>query len=539
MNKKCKQIIDILLLVSATVCLCAFSTFRGESGTGNANVVSYDTPIVAEQSGAIWSHSFLNAGTTSYNSIPILTENCIYLVNTNILYEMNYQGHIQRQITLPAKMNSVCYMLLEKNHLYIPLNSGILICVNINSMTLEWQSTSVGGQSLSTVFYHNGYLYAASTTVTNRGTTGVFYCLNATNGSTVWTYEDTEHPGGYYWSGGIVHDDILYFSGDNGILVSHSLLTDEVYDTYLLTDKAKIRAGITYDAQTNSLYTVSNDGILYRITVSNKKISQVTSTVLVENTDNINCTSTPTVYNGRIYIGCIANRLGMVAVIDAKKMKTIYNVQGFANAEIKSSPLLSTRGESSGTVYVYVSANAFPGGIYYFTDSPTTTSGTLQTLFSPTTAQQFCLSSITAGSDGTLYYSNDSGTFFAIGKTSANTNTGNNSIAQPSPSSTPLETVKSSAQSVVSVKKPKKPTKVRSKKGRKKIQISWKKGSKKSQTILYWKYGSGKWSKKLIKKRCSITLVRKKKKLRIRLRSREKRKGTWYYSNYTKTFLLK
>ena len=117
----------ILVLVSFSFILlfsCAFTTFRGETGSENANVVPYDTPIGEEQSQLIWSRSFLRSGLTSYNSIPILTDQSIYLVNADILYEMDKKGTILRQMTLPAKINSVCYMLLEKNQLYIPLNGG-------------------------------------------------------------------------------------------------------------------------------------------------------------------------------------------------------------------------------------------------------------------------------------------------------------------------------------------------------------------------------------------------------------------------------
>lgn len=542
MKSKQKTLITITMLLCVTIFLCAFSTFRGENGTGNANVVSSRTPVEQERSGMIWSHSFLSSGTTSYNSIPIISGNVIYLVNSNTLYELNKKGDIQRQMTLCAKMNSVCYMLLEGSHLYIPLSGGIMECVNIQSMTSEWRSTGFGGQSLSTVFYHKGYLYAGCTTITNRGTTGIFYCLDAVNGSVLWTYEDTKHPGGYYWSGSIVYEDTLYFSGDNGILVAHSLLTDEIYDTHSLTETAKIRAGITFDVQTNALYTVSNDGILYQIRTKNGKIDEVNSTYLVENASGINCTSTPTIYQGRIYVGCMANRKGLISVIDAEQLKVLYNVEGLPNAEIKSSPLVSTRGETDGSVYVYVSANALPGGIYYFIDRPTTTVSTLQTLFTPATAQQFCLSSITADGDGTLYYSNDSGTFFAVGEITANSNVGNSIIPshKPTPLVTPTQTNKSSQKSKKSVTKPKKPGNIHmKKKGKKKIRLTWKKNTKRSQTILYLKYGSGKWKKRIIKKKTSVTLSRKQKKLHIRLRCRKKIKGLWYYSNYTKTFLLK
>ncbi len=44
----------------------------------------------------------------------------------------------------------------------------------------------------------------------------------------------------------------------------------------------------------------------------------------------------------------------------------------------------------------------------------TAQSAEIETLFAPKEGKQFCLSSIAADSDGTLYYSNDSGTLFAI-----------------------------------------------------------------------------------------------------------------------------
>lgn len=536
--------ISIILLAAVMIFLCAFTTFREEKGVGNANIVSSYTPI--EKGGTVWSRSFSASGKTSYNSIPVLTDDAIYLVNSDILYELNDKGEILRQMTLTAKMNSVCNMLLEGDCLYIPLDGGMIEGVNIKSMTSVWQSESFGGQSLSTVFYHEGYLYAGATTVTNRGTTGIFYCLSASDGSTIWTYKDEEHPGGYYWSGGIVHDDALYFSGDNGILVVHSLLTDEVYDTYPLTDSAKIRAGITYDQTTDAMYTTSIDGILYQIRTETEQISEVKTATIAENAKNINCTSTPTVYQGRIYIGFIADQTGGVAVLDAAKMSVIYHVSGSPNAEIKSSPLVSTRGRTDGTVYVYVSANAIPGGIFYFVDSPSSTAGTWTTLFTPTSASQYCMASITAGSDGTLYYSNDSGTFFAVRESTADSGEQNHTQVpaaptpdMPSPVTPTPELAADLPYRGTAVKKPKKPGSVGIKKTKRKVRITWKKKTKDSQTVIYIKYGTRKWKKKVVKKKSSTAIERKKGKIRLRLRSRKNIKGVWYYSKYTKTFLLK
>ncbi|MFR2954702.1 MAG: hypothetical protein ACLTJ7_07405, partial [Clostridium sp.] len=96
-----------------------------------ANVVSSVTPEDTADCGAIWTNKFSTKG-ISYNSIPIMGTNGIYVVNSNILYELSYaNGQVLRQTTLKEKMNSVCNMLLEEHFLYIPLANGTMQCVDI------------------------------------------------------------------------------------------------------------------------------------------------------------------------------------------------------------------------------------------------------------------------------------------------------------------------------------------------------------------------------------------------------------------------
>lgn len=543
-NRMYKKL-SLFFVACAILFTCAFTTFRGEAATGNANVVTARTPIDIQKGGTLWTRSFSNGTATSYNSIPILTSNNIYIVNRDQLYELDYNGAIIRQHTLSAKMNSVCYLLLEDDTLYIPLSGGIMEAVDIKTSSLQtkWISNTFGGQSLATVFCYKGYVYSASTSINNQGTTGCFYCLDASNGKTVWQYKDDTNPGGYYWSGGIVHNNALYFCGDNGILVSHSLTTTEVYDTRLLTDNANIRSGITYDSDTNALYTADNSGTLYQITTEDNTIETVNTTKIAANVTN--CTSTPTVYKNRIYIGGIANKTGIISVINAKNLSPCYTVTGADNAEIKSSPLVSTRGNTDGTVYIYVSANASPGGIYYFKDSENTTNTNLQTLYTPALAKQFCLSSIVARENGVLYYSNDSGTLFAVSEVAISSDrplSSQNKTPIPSPTPTPLSSLVSTVKKdkKITVKKPAKVSVRRLKKHKKKYRLTWKRKQKNSQTIVYIKKGQGKWKRKLIKKKTNLTIYKKgKKKYRIRLRSRIKKDGKWCYSSYTKIIILK
>ena len=138
-------------------------------------------------------------------------------------------------------------------------------------------------------------------------------------------------------------------------------------------------------------------------------------------------TSTPLVYGGKIYIG--ASGAGgqfdpdggyVFAVIDdtSEELELMYDIPiaGYPQA----AALLSTAYEgvdydgkdgADGRVYIYFTYNSNPGGIYYIYDTPGTatslTSG--KELFVPESSmRQYCISTICADRDGTLYYKNDS-----------------------------------------------------------------------------------------------------------------------------------
>lgn len=520
MNQRKKTILCLFLIFSTVLLLCSFTTFRQETGNGSASVVTARTPVGKNGGRTIWTRSFASSdGSCTFNSDPVICGSVLYIANGQTLYQIDKKkGTVLQTMRLSARTNAICHMLLEGNSLMIPLSGGKIECVDIRNMTSRWQSRAFGGQSLSTLYYKDGLLYAGTTVMTS-GTdcTGVFYCISTKDGSTQWTYEDPAHPGGYYGSGAISRGGRLYFTGDNGILVSHSLTKDTVYDMVPLTTKNGIRAGLTYDPDAASLYTADTEGTVYRIPISGdgtiqKKNIRVSSAAPAAR--SVHCTSTPAVCHGRLYIGCIADGYGCLSVLDARDLRLYYKAKGAKGAEIKSSPLLSTgyaSAKNNNRIYVYVSANHPPGGIYYLADESTSVRGTLQTLYTPVKAKQYCMSSITADREGNLYYSNDSNTLFAV--------------AGP---------VKSAA-----AKKPGKPSRIKIKKKKTNISISWKKTTKKSQTILYLKYGRGKWVKKVIKTKTKYRAGRKRKTLRLRFRCRIRRNKKWIYSGYTKTYKVK
>lgn len=455
-------LLAVLLIIPFTQAK-AWSSFRNETGDGNANTTTARTPVEPENTGAKWQYKFEPDAVTAYNSDPVITDDAVYAAYKNTLYELNKDGVVLRTFTLAAPINSVCRMSLHENRLFIPLSGGMVQCVDLHAMASLWTSESFGLQSLTSTFYKNGFLCAGTTNA--AGTDGLYYCLSETDGRTQWTYCG-EQPCGYYWSGAVSGKDgagYILFGGDNGILVSHSLSTDTVYDTYDLSSctgsRGKIRAGVTYDTQTDAFYTTTNDGYVYQVKMKEDGgFDSISALPLSPGGDGVNCTSTPTVFNGRIYVCSYDGMQGRISVIDAATMKMIYSVSAADCHDIKSSPLVCTgyaQDENKNRVYVYFTQNSPPGGIYYIEEDETAVSAQIKPLFLPAEGKQFCLSSVAADTDGTLYYSNDSGTLFAIaeGYTPVPQTTPRPDAPTPAPS-TPLPPASTSPASAPSASMP-------------------------------------------------------------------------------------
>ncbi|MEE3467841.1 MAG: PQQ-binding-like beta-propeller repeat protein, partial [Eubacterium sp.] len=200
--------------------------------------------------GARWTAAFSDPYFmgTSMTSTPVISGDTVYVVNRDTLYALSTKtGKTQYELTLPLRMNSVCDPILVDDRLYIPLSGGSLVCVDIQQRAILWTSEEITAapgisyQTLGRLYYHNGYLYAGVWAMAGRGSsedvnsTGVFFCVRAKDGSTVWQYQDTSHPAGYYWNQAVSCHDRLYFMSEDGALISHGLTDTKVYETRSLT----------------------------------------------------------------------------------------------------------------------------------------------------------------------------------------------------------------------------------------------------------------------------------------------------------------
>ncbi len=402
-----KRILIIISLILAVI-ICLLSMF-----SASAPVTDIKTPpISSNEVNLKWSVK-LGKGYMDAPSVPAVSDGNVYVMSRNTLYRINCEnGEIINSTTMADEPSfSYTPVLIKNGIIFCPLENGTIQAFDSETMQSLWiYKDSLGGQSLTPIVYYDGYIYTGFWN--DEEINANFVCINAQTGKLEWSYA---HIGGFYWAECYVNDNYVIVGGDNGKGDDYSAGVLHCLNrlTGKLTDTAKIigdqRSGITH--YNDSLYFVTKAGYLYRVSVnSSGELSDIRSTKLTGAS-----TSTPTVYNGRVYVGVQSKGFGgNISVVDSETLNLIYDVpmNGYPQSEF----LLSNAYEAeTGKVYVYSTYNAAPGGITVITDSKGQTQPVCEQLYVPESDKQsYCISPVFVDSDKTLYYKNDSGNVFAI-----------------------------------------------------------------------------------------------------------------------------
>ena len=269
-----------------------------------------------------------------------------------------------------------------------------------------------------------------------------------------WTHTQK---GGYYWAGAYIDGNQKFMlegtdDGEGGYktgyahVLSMNPKTGEVIDDLTLPHTGDLRSNITHDTEgknaTGDYYFTTKGGYLYRISVGadgkfNRNSLRWIKLDNGRNNDTAMSTSTPTIYNGRAYVGVSGeSQFGQytghrIAVLDLQSMTAAYYVptQGYP----QTSGILTKGYESeTGKVYVYFFDNYTPGKLRVISDQPGQTAMAEKTeeelygntydtgyvLFTPSGAQsQYALCNPIVDEYGTLYFRNDSNYMMALGAT--------------------------------------------------------------------------------------------------------------------------
>ena len=390
-----------------------------------------DAPVPTKDAEAKWVSELKGKYEWSKGiSDPLLVGDYLYVAVGSKLLKKNVDtGETVAESPLAAKIDSTSRMVYTGGVILVPLSSGRLQALTVDALATVWVTDELPAgpdgaqQSLASITVRDGFAYFGTASASwSDSSDGYLLCVRISDGKVMWQHKN-ENSKGYYWAG-------LAFSGNYGVIADDSGTVSTVDpETGKIVASLKIaeRVRTTVLVDGSIAYVVSADGVLHKLSVG----TDGTLSELGKVTFGGSSTSTPVLANGKIVVGGASTEsfmggyqnkytyhYGQLAVIDAETLAVDYSIckadgsyirQGTSGGgDVKSQPVVSVQ---NGETYVYFTSNNNPGGIYRYRIGD----NEAELLYTPDAKdQQYCMASISVGSDGSLYYVNDSGKLFAV-----------------------------------------------------------------------------------------------------------------------------
>lgn len=399
---------------------------------GNTSAAT-SAPTSSNNAALSWKKTY---GNSNYSEILALGDSIYFassLLNADwtaqpaVLHCLNSKGEEIGSLQLFGAIDSTCRMVYTDGIIVIPLSNGRLQGVSASEMKTLWVSkaTAPGDMSMSTVTASGGMVFTG-TTHDWGASSGTFFGINAITGECVWANRNND--AGYYWAGACKIGSVLVYGDSAGWLKAVEPATGKTVSQIKLSESAIQSTVISNNAETKA-YVMTTDGFLHEVEVGfDGSLSEQSKTELKLHGGG---TSTPTLFEGNIYVGGGTwNTKGTFNVIDAATMQVKNTIE--LPFYVQSAPLVAKA--ANGKTYAYFTCNGAEtnasgeltsgGGAWvYCLETNTATK-----LFDATGSMaNYCTKSITMGADGTLYWTNDSGTLFALANAASSGNGGNDS----------------------------------------------------------------------------------------------------------------
>jgi outer membrane protein assembly factor BamB len=300
--------------------------------------------------------------------------------------------------------------------LFVATNDGHVYALNAANGGIIWGPIKVPefgsyAQLNTPVKYADGKVYVGSWSGNKT-----YYCLDAGNGNVLWKRPSTSG-GGYYWAGACVVGDYLVFGDDKSVLTcvykDSGLLVDEINLKERDASTRYVHSSVTYNPETQRVYFTDEGGHCWAFDFDSQtgKLTYFWHKKL-----GLFSTSTPAVYNGRVYVGtgiytlagklyCLEEATGDVVweFTPTDEGQCEYSVPG-----IQASPSLSI--QDSG-VYIYFITICERGTAYCLDENGKKLWSF--TGFEAGTSQGYGTSSLAIAA-GRVYFGNDGGWVYAL-----------------------------------------------------------------------------------------------------------------------------
>lgn len=383
-------------------------TWGQHLGDKNNNAV-VDSKAPTNKTELLW-ESFSNAPDSwgsVYAGTPILVNNHIYAVRNHKIEMLDAKtGKVKASTKLHSQIGYYSNIIYGGGMIFVPLGNGDVQCFNaatLKSMYLIENPASLGSYwgVYGAMHYDNGKLYIG---YSNQGDYGGYAVYDTLDPNIDDEYEVVkplwmtgEKDQSYYGSGAVTIKDMVVIGGDGGIVSVRNAKTGEELSKCQLS--GKIRCSLVY--ADGYIWTTTQNKKIYKLLLSESGKITVAEEADLPNNSN----ASPVVTGGKVYITGGVWGAGFLAVYDMNL--TLLAQEKGENPF--NTPTVSTAYDN---VCVYFTENG-PEGSLYMAEVTANNKITLTKIYTPE-HPQYSMSKVIIGSDGTIYYANDSGYLFAI-----------------------------------------------------------------------------------------------------------------------------
>ena len=394
--------------------------WSGFGNGGSTTLVNVPTPT--DSTSELWKVN-LKTDSDKWVSLgdPIIVGGYVYVTTNSQIIKIDSKGNVVARVSKGGTTSYFSRPVYADGLIISANDNGSLYAFSAQTLECVWSTPALdapttGGkyQANSTMTVTNGCVYAAfeaGAGASGTASAGAMVCVDIATGKVKWiktTVKSGDSTGeGYYWAGAAASGSDLVIGDEGGRVLLVDGATGDVKSSVSIGDNP-IRATIveagTEGGKQAYLAVGRQPATLYKIVRDGDTLSVVGSCEF-GNTS----TSTPAVANGKVYVGGNDSGYnGQFTVIDLATMKVESTYSTGKYAEIKASPLVSVQGDDT---YVYFTCNKTPGAVLRYSQK----TGEVVEIYTPSGDDaQYCTASVIADAAGNLYYTNDSGTLFAL-----------------------------------------------------------------------------------------------------------------------------
>lgn len=429
------RIIVVLAVLSLAMSVASATDWQQfQKDEKNSGWTTDSGPLTAPEfppDGDSWRQGLPAAGYSGIDTTPIVVGDFVYVLTADTsaayLYKFQKDGSGSGWANNRTTVGNAGYMQLSNptsdgsSTIFVannkPATAGIC-AVDIANGTVNWNTLVTDGgnyaQADTPIVYHEDRIFFGTT----YGSPDKYYCYWA-NGTRCWARTCTSPgDGGYYWAGGAIIGDYLVFGDEYDILTSVYWCNGTTKDTLDVTTlpysdgtRRTIRSSITWDGASGIYFTDKPSGGNAWKVGFNAATGMFNPAAGAGWRNPIGyTTSTPTVYNGRVYVGQGGfGASGTLYCLNASTGTTIWTFT--PNGGVQSSPAISTAG---GEIHIYFTSNCENGRAYCVKDN--VAAGTevwhFETFESGTSGGYILQGG--AVSDGWMFFGNDGGGFYGL-----------------------------------------------------------------------------------------------------------------------------